>query len=89
LTVQDVYARRLNYWPKVEAASKVSQKEETNFDPNSENEMKTTKDLYAGRRGECPASNGFMNTANQALQHNDHSCHELCLRTPRASCGRG
>jgi Na+/proline symporter len=26
---------------------------------------------------------------NQALQHNDHSCHELCLRTPRASCGRG
>ena len=27
--------------------------------------------------------------ANQALQHNDHSCHELCLRTPRASCGRG
>ena len=26
---------------------------------------------------------------NQALQHNDPSCHESCLRTPRASCGRG
>ena len=27
--------------------------------------------------------------ANQALQHNDPSCHESCLRTPRASWGRG
>jgi hypothetical protein len=27
--------------------------------------------------------------ANQALQHNDPSCHESCLRTPRASRGRG
>ena len=27
--------------------------------------------------------------ANQALQHNDPSCHVSCLRTPRASCGRG
>jgi len=26
---------------------------------------------------------------NQALQHNDPSCHESCLRTPRASQGRG
>jgi hypothetical protein len=28
-------------------------------------------------------------TANQALQHNDPSCHVSCLRTPRASRGRG
>jgi len=27
--------------------------------------------------------------ANQALQHNDPSCHMSCLRTPRASWGRG
>jgi hypothetical protein len=27
--------------------------------------------------------------ANQALQHNDPSCHVSCLRTPRASWGRG
>jgi hypothetical protein len=27
--------------------------------------------------------------ANQALQHNDPSCHVSCLRTPRASRGRG
>ena len=27
--------------------------------------------------------------ANQALQHNDPSCHESCLRTPRASRDRG
>jgi len=26
---------------------------------------------------------------NKALQHNDPSCHESCLRTPRASRGRG
>ena len=26
---------------------------------------------------------------NQALQHNDPSCHVSCLRTPRASRGRG
>jgi len=26
---------------------------------------------------------------NQALQHNDPICHESCLRTPRASWGRG
>jgi len=26
---------------------------------------------------------------NQALQHNDSSCHVSCLRTPRASRGRG
>jgi len=26
---------------------------------------------------------------NQALQNNDHVCHELCFRTPRASHGRG
>jgi len=26
---------------------------------------------------------------NQAVQHNDPSCHESCLRTPRASRGRG
>ena len=26
---------------------------------------------------------------NQALQHNDPGCHESCLRTPRASRGRG
>ena len=26
---------------------------------------------------------------NQALQHNDPSCHVSCLRTPRASWGRG
>jgi len=26
---------------------------------------------------------------NQALQHNDPSCHVPCLRTPRASWGRG
>jgi hypothetical protein len=31
----------------------------------------------------------IVNKPNQALQHNDHSWHELCLRTPRASCGRG
>ena len=30
-----------------------------------------------------------MKTPNQALQHNDPSCHESCLRTPRASRGRG
>ena len=30
-----------------------------------------------------------LNTPNQALQHNDPSCHESCLRTPRASRGRG
>ena len=28
-------------------------------------------------------------TANQALQHNDPSCHGSCLRTLRASRGRG
>ena len=28
-------------------------------------------------------------TPNQALQHNDPSCHASCLRTPRASRGRG
>jgi len=28
-------------------------------------------------------------TPNQALQHNDPNCHESCLRTPRASRGRG
>jgi hypothetical protein len=28
-------------------------------------------------------------SANQALQHNDPSCHVPCLRTPRASRGRG
>jgi chloramphenicol 3-O-phosphotransferase len=27
--------------------------------------------------------------ANQALQHNDPGCHVSCLRTPRASRGRG
>ena len=26
---------------------------------------------------------------NQALQHNDHGCHGLCVRTIRASHGRG
>jgi hypothetical protein len=31
----------------------------------------------------------FTKQANQALQHNDSSCHESCLRTPRASRGRG
>ena len=32
----------------------------------------------------------FLKTEpNQALQHNDPSCHESCLRTPRASRGRG
>ena len=30
-----------------------------------------------------------IKTPNQALQHNDPSCHVLCLRTPRASRGRG
>jgi len=30
-----------------------------------------------------------MKTPNQALQHNDPSCHESCLRTPPASRGRG
>jgi len=30
-----------------------------------------------------------VNTPNQALQHNDPSCHESCLRTPRASRDRG
>jgi len=30
-----------------------------------------------------------INTPNQALQHNDPSCHVSCLRTPRASRGRG
>jgi uncharacterized membrane protein YebE (DUF533 family) len=30
-----------------------------------------------------------MKTPNQAVQHNDPSCHESCLRTPRASRGRG
>jgi len=29
------------------------------------------------------------NRPNQALQHNDPSCHESCLRTPRASRDRG
>jgi hypothetical protein len=29
------------------------------------------------------------NPPNQALQHNDPSCHVSCLRTPRASQGRG
>jgi len=29
------------------------------------------------------------NPPNQALQHNDPSCHGSCLRTPRASWGRG
>jgi len=28
-------------------------------------------------------------TPNQALQHNDPSCHVSCVRTPRASRGRG
>src|ERR1035437_5977264 len=36
-----------------------------------------------------PITDPIEKKANQALQHNDHSCHELCLRTPRASCGRG
>jgi len=30
-----------------------------------------------------------QNPPNQAVQHNDPSCHESCLRTPRASRGRG
>jgi hypothetical protein len=29
------------------------------------------------------------NPPNQALQHNDPSCHVSCFRTPRASWGRG
>ena len=29
------------------------------------------------------------NEPNQALQHNDPSCHVSCFRTPRASWGRG
>jgi hypothetical protein len=36
----------------------------------------------------APASSAGL-VANQALQHNDPSCHESCLRTPRASRGRG
>jgi len=32
---------------------------------------------------------GEENPPNQALQHNDPSCHVSCLRTPRASWGRG
>jgi len=32
---------------------------------------------------------GRKDEANQAVQHNDPSCHELCLRTPRASRDRG
>ena len=31
----------------------------------------------------------FKTEPNQALQHNDPSCHVSCLRTPRASRGRG
>jgi hypothetical protein len=31
----------------------------------------------------------LRNEPNQALQHNDPSCHVSCLRTPRASRGRG
>ena len=30
-----------------------------------------------------------INEPNQALQHNDPSCHVSCLRTPRASRARG
>jgi len=36
----------------------------------------------------APASFAGL-VANQALQHNDPSCHVSCLRTPRASRGRG
>jgi hypothetical protein len=78
LAVAVVLARCLDYWPQVEAESKVSQKAENYFEPNSEKEMKTTTDFDAGRRGECQASNGFMNSANQPLQHNDRSCHASC-----------
>jgi hypothetical protein len=31
----------------------------------------------------------FKKQPNQALQHNDPSCHVSCFRTPRASRGRG
>jgi len=31
----------------------------------------------------------YKTEANQALQHNDPSCHVSCLRTPHASRGRG
>jgi hypothetical protein len=31
----------------------------------------------------------FYKEPNQALQHNDPSCHVSCLRTPRANRGRG
>jgi len=33
--------------------------------------------------------NPIKSEPNQALQHNDPSCHESCLRTPRASRDRG
>jgi ribosomal protein S18 acetylase RimI-like enzyme len=36
-----------------------------------------------------PMRRNCENRPNQALQHNDPSCHESCLRTPRASRGRG
>jgi len=40
-------------------------------------------------RGELDAGKYLKNEANQAVQHNDPSCHESCLRTLRASRGRG
>ena len=44
----------------------------------------------SSRKGRFSYSVRWEKTApNQALQHNDPSCHVSCLRTPRASRGRG
>jgi hypothetical protein len=51
--------------------------------------MKTTEVIFALSTvtGLGPATESA--SPNQALQHNDHVCHELCFRTPRASHDRG
>jgi hypothetical protein len=57
--------------------------------------VREESDLYCPRREDSEdrysrAHESTMKTeANQALQHNDPSCHGSCLRTPRASRGRG
>jgi hypothetical protein len=46
--------------------------------------------VYLGNRCEPDIARlKQQNTPNQALQHNDPSCHVPCLRTYRASRGRG
>jgi hypothetical protein len=48
-----------------------------------------SKDQETDDLAPIPVTIKLKQKANQALQHNDPSCHESCLRTPRASRSRG